>query len=35
MPYIARILDPNWAAAFALAAIVAHQFPPPLVAIEA
>jgi hypothetical protein len=28
-----RILDPNWAAAFALAAAVAHQFPLPLTAI--
>jgi hypothetical protein len=30
-----RILDPNWAAAFALATTVAHQIPPLLAAIEA
>jgi hypothetical protein len=30
-----RILDPNWAAAFALATAVAHRFLLPLAAIEA
>jgi hypothetical protein len=30
-----RILDPNWAAAFALAAAMTHHLPPSLVAIEA
>jgi hypothetical protein len=30
-----RILDPNWAATFALAAAIAHWFLPPLAAIEA
>jgi hypothetical protein len=35
VPYIMRILDPNRATIFALAAAVVHQFPPPLATIEA
>jgi hypothetical protein len=35
VPYIVRILDPNWVAAFALAATIAHWFPLPLATIEA
>jgi hypothetical protein len=35
VPYIVRILDPNWAVAFALAAAITHQFLSPLRAIEA
>jgi hypothetical protein len=35
VPYIVQILDPNQAAAFALAAAVACQILPPLATIEA